>query len=95
MIASVVRFSASLARQPAKGALASSTSSTAGIKTSASSQAAFAASPFILNEDGRLCSRNRRVHIYDPSAAAPPSAPKVNWDNAAARNKDARDLAGF
>ncbi|EPQ31478.1 uncharacterized protein PFL1_00813 [Pseudozyma flocculosa PF-1] len=97
MFSTVVRFSAALARQPAKTTLASATSPsiTAGLTTSASTQSsALVASPFTVNEDGRVCSRNRRQHVYDPEAPLPPSASQ-NWANAAARNKDARDLAGF
>ncbi|CDR99354.1 uncharacterized protein SPSC_04031 [Sporisorium scitamineum] len=89
MIASAVRLSATLGRQPALAV--ASTATTAGLKTSAAS--AVKASTTLRNLDGRLWSKNRLQVILDPSAPAP-AAREPNWSNVAARIKDAKDLAG-
>ncbi|PWZ01031.1 hypothetical protein BCV70DRAFT_88659 [Testicularia cyperi] len=88
MFASAVRFSAALARQPA---VAGSTATAAGLKTSATSSAM--ASKVLRNEDGRLCSRNRRQVNLDASAPWP-AAKEPNWANVTARIRDAKNLAG-
>ena len=55
MIASAVRLSAALGRQPALAV--GTTTKTAGLRTSAAS--AVMASTTLRRQDGRLCSRNR------------------------------------
>ncbi|KAJ1032507.1 hypothetical protein NDA16_000530 [Ustilago loliicola] len=91
MIASAVRFSAALARQPAVAAVAS-TATSAGLKTSAAPS--MAASTTLRNLDGRLWSKNR-LQVILPDASAPaPAAKEPNWSNVAARIRDAKDLAG-
>lgn len=57
MIASAVRLSAALGRQPALAV--GTTTKTAGLRTSAAS--AVMASTTLRRQDGRLCSKNRYV----------------------------------
>ncbi|SPO24891.1 uncharacterized protein UTRI_01396_B [Ustilago trichophora] len=89
MIASAVRLSAALARQPVVAV--ASTATSAGLKTSATS--AVKASTTLRNLDGRLWSKNRLQVVLDPSAPAP-AVKEPNWSNVAARIRDAKDLAG-
>lgn len=90
MFASAARFSAALARQPA-AAVAASTATAAGLKTSA--VASIAATKTLRDTDGRLYSLSRRQIVYDSSAPWPP-VKEANWANVAARIRDAKDLAG-
>ncbi|KAJ1034163.1 hypothetical protein NDA18_001029 [Ustilago nuda] len=90
MIASTVRFSAALSRQPAVAGLASAATS-AGLKTSAAPS--MAASTTLRNLDGRLWSKNRLQVVLDASAPAP-VAKEPNWANVSARIRDAKELAG-
>ncbi|KAJ9477751.1 hypothetical protein PHBOTO_001308 [Pseudozyma hubeiensis] len=90
MFASAVRLSATLGRQPAVAAVAS-TATTAGLKTSAAT--AVKATTTLRNLDGRLWSKNRLQVLLDASAPAP-AARQPNWSNMAARIRDAKDLAG-
>ncbi|GAK62879.1 uncharacterized protein PAN0_002d1081 [Moesziomyces antarcticus] len=89
MIASAVRLSAALGRQPALAV--GTTTKTAGLRTSAAS--AVMASTTLRRQDGRLCSKNRMQVILDASAPAP-AAKEPNWANVSARIRDAKDLAG-
>lgn len=90
MFASAVRLSAALAR-PTAGAAVASTATTAGLKTSAAT--AIKATSTMRNFDGRLWSKNRLQVVLDASAPMP-AAREPNWVNRAARNRDAKDLAG-